>query len=169
VRSDASGVKVLRRRAGGYDEAVGLAVYDTLRYCDALAPLVVEDVRVLLGSAPRSSFGSAPESASSGRILRLAWTNMRPTTSRCPARLTARYGPEWPSPAIVEEEVPRTGKVGDEHDPGGARYNRLVRRGETTGSRLDAHRRATVPALLTLVQTLDGASLRDAGATCGVG
>ncbi|HLL92354.1 MAG TPA: MerR family transcriptional regulator [Solirubrobacteraceae bacterium] len=35
-------------RAGGYDEALGFTVYDTLRYRDALAPLVREEVRALL-------------------------------------------------------------------------------------------------------------------------
>ena len=37
-----------RFRAGGYDEALGFTVYDTLRYREALAPLVHEEVRVLL-------------------------------------------------------------------------------------------------------------------------
>ena len=36
-------------RAGGYDEALGFTVYDTLRYRDALQPLVREEVRALLG------------------------------------------------------------------------------------------------------------------------
>ena len=35
-------------RAGGYDEALGFTVYDTLRYREALEPLVHEEVRVLL-------------------------------------------------------------------------------------------------------------------------
>jgi DNA-binding transcriptional MerR regulator len=35
-------------RAGGYDEALGFTVYDTLRYRDALRPLVEEEVRVLI-------------------------------------------------------------------------------------------------------------------------
>jgi DNA-binding transcriptional MerR regulator len=35
-------------RAGGYDEALGFTVYDTLRYRDALTPLVREEVRALL-------------------------------------------------------------------------------------------------------------------------
>jgi DNA-binding transcriptional MerR regulator len=35
-------------RAGGYDEALGFTVYDTLRYRDALKPLVREEVRALL-------------------------------------------------------------------------------------------------------------------------
>jgi DNA-binding transcriptional MerR regulator len=39
---------VVRFRAGGYDEAIGFTVYDTLRYRDALAPLVQEEVRTLL-------------------------------------------------------------------------------------------------------------------------
>jgi len=36
-------------RAGGYDEALGFTVYDTLRYREALEPLVQEEVRALLG------------------------------------------------------------------------------------------------------------------------
>jgi DNA-binding transcriptional MerR regulator len=35
-------------RAGGYDEALGFTVYDTLRYSEALEPLVREEVRALL-------------------------------------------------------------------------------------------------------------------------
>jgi DNA-binding transcriptional MerR regulator len=40
---------ISRFRAGGYEEAIGFTVYDTLRYRDALAPLVEEEVGVLLG------------------------------------------------------------------------------------------------------------------------
>jgi DNA-binding transcriptional MerR regulator len=39
---------ISRFRAGGYEEALGFTVYDTLRYRDALQPLVAEEVRVLL-------------------------------------------------------------------------------------------------------------------------
>jgi DNA-binding transcriptional MerR regulator len=39
---------ISRFRAGGYEEAIGFTVYDTLRYRDALRPLVEEEVRVLL-------------------------------------------------------------------------------------------------------------------------
>ena len=39
---------IVRFRAGGYDEALGFTVYDTLRYREALAPLVEEEARVLL-------------------------------------------------------------------------------------------------------------------------
>jgi DNA-binding transcriptional MerR regulator len=39
---------ISRFRAGGYEEALGFTVYDTLRYRDALRPLVEEEVRVLL-------------------------------------------------------------------------------------------------------------------------
>ena len=50
---DADDVKIIeaisRFRAGGYDEAIGFTVYDTLRYREALQPLVDEEVRVLLG------------------------------------------------------------------------------------------------------------------------
>jgi DNA-binding transcriptional MerR regulator len=40
---------IVRFRAGGYDEAIGFTVYDTLRYRAALAPLVQEEVGTLLG------------------------------------------------------------------------------------------------------------------------
>lgn len=40
---------ISRFRAGGYEQALGFTVYDTLRYRDALGPLVDEEVRVLLG------------------------------------------------------------------------------------------------------------------------
>jgi DNA-binding transcriptional MerR regulator len=39
---------ISRFRAGGYEEAIGFTVYDTLRYREALVPLVEEEVRVLL-------------------------------------------------------------------------------------------------------------------------
>jgi DNA-binding transcriptional MerR regulator len=39
---------ISRFRAGGYEEALGFTVYDTLRYREALAPLVAEEVRALL-------------------------------------------------------------------------------------------------------------------------
>ncbi len=49
---DVDDVKIIeaisRFRAGGYDEAIGFTVYDTLRYREALAPLVEEEVGVLL-------------------------------------------------------------------------------------------------------------------------
>ena len=49
---EADDVKIIeaiaRFRAGGYDERLGFTVFDTLRYRDALEPLVVEEVRTLL-------------------------------------------------------------------------------------------------------------------------
>jgi DNA-binding transcriptional MerR regulator len=39
---------ISRFRAGGYEEAIGFTVYDTLRFREALSPLVEEEVRVLL-------------------------------------------------------------------------------------------------------------------------
>ncbi len=39
---------IARFRASGYEESMGFTVYDTLRYREALAPLVAEEVRVLL-------------------------------------------------------------------------------------------------------------------------
>jgi DNA-binding transcriptional MerR regulator len=41
---------ISRFRAGGYDEQLGFTVYDTLRYREALEPLVAEEVRTLLDS-----------------------------------------------------------------------------------------------------------------------
>ncbi len=49
---DGDDVKIIEAiasfRAGGYDEALGFTVYDTLRYREALEPLVLEEVRALL-------------------------------------------------------------------------------------------------------------------------
>jgi DNA-binding transcriptional MerR regulator len=39
---------IVRFRAGGYDEALGFTVYDTLRYRDALRPLVENEVELLV-------------------------------------------------------------------------------------------------------------------------
>jgi len=39
---------ISRFRAGGYEEALGFTVYDTLRYREALAPLVADEVSVLV-------------------------------------------------------------------------------------------------------------------------
>jgi len=39
---------IARFRAGGYDEALGFTVYDTLRYREALAPLVEREVELLV-------------------------------------------------------------------------------------------------------------------------
>lgn len=48
-RDDVAIIEAISRfRAGGYEEALGFTVYDTLRYRDALAPLVAEEVQVLL-------------------------------------------------------------------------------------------------------------------------
>ncbi len=38
----------MRFRAGGFNESLGFTVYDTVRYREALEPLVREEVRVLL-------------------------------------------------------------------------------------------------------------------------
>jgi DNA-binding transcriptional MerR regulator len=40
---------IARFRASGYDETLGFTVYDTLRYREALEPLVAKEVRTLLG------------------------------------------------------------------------------------------------------------------------
>jgi DNA-binding transcriptional MerR regulator len=69
---DADDVKIIeaisRFRAGGYDEALGFTVYDTLRYQQALAPLVEEEVTVLLERvAGEVSVDRAVEIIASGR------------------------------------------------------------------------------------------------------
>jgi hypothetical protein len=38
---------IVRFRTGGYDESLGFTVYDTLRYKEALEPLVAEEVELL--------------------------------------------------------------------------------------------------------------------------
>jgi DNA-binding transcriptional MerR regulator len=68
---DADDVQIIeaigRFRAGGYDEVLGFTVYDTLRYREALAPLVAEEVRTLLDRLAGSvDSDRAAESISSG-------------------------------------------------------------------------------------------------------
>jgi DNA-binding transcriptional MerR regulator len=47
-RDDVAIIEAISRfRAGGYDEEIGFTVYDTLRYRDALAPLVEQEVALL--------------------------------------------------------------------------------------------------------------------------
>ena len=58
-------------RAGGYDEALGFTVYDTLRFRDALQPLVEEEVGALLAGSPARSRSTAP------------WRSSPPAPSRC--------------------------------------------------------------------------------------
>jgi DNA-binding transcriptional MerR regulator len=58
---------ISRFRAGGYEESIGFTVYDTIRYRDALAPLVEEEVRVLLDRlAGKVDVDRAVEIVSSG-------------------------------------------------------------------------------------------------------
>jgi hypothetical protein len=58
---------ISRFRAGGYEESIGFTVYDTIRYRDALEPLVDEEVRVLLDRlAGRVDEDRAVEIISSG-------------------------------------------------------------------------------------------------------
>jgi DNA-binding transcriptional MerR regulator len=58
---------ISRFRAGGYEQAIGFTVYDTLRYREALEPLVAEEVRVLLDRlAGRVDVDRAVEIISSG-------------------------------------------------------------------------------------------------------
>ncbi len=68
---DADDVQIIeaisRFRAGGYEEAIGFTVYDTLRYRQALEPLVEEEVRVLLDRlAGKVDVDRAAEIISSG-------------------------------------------------------------------------------------------------------
>ena len=48
---------ISRFRAGGYEEALGFTVYDTLRYREALAPLVAEEVQGAAGPPGRRGGG----------------------------------------------------------------------------------------------------------------
>ncbi|MBV8430697.1 MAG: MerR family transcriptional regulator [Solirubrobacterales bacterium] len=68
---DADDVQIIaaisRFRAGGYEQAIGFTVYDTLRYRQALEPLVEEEVRVLLDRlAGKVEVDRAAEIISSG-------------------------------------------------------------------------------------------------------
>jgi DNA-binding transcriptional MerR regulator len=57
---------IARFRAGGYEQAIGFTVYDTLRYREALEPLVQEEVRVLLDRLAGVEADRAVELISSG-------------------------------------------------------------------------------------------------------
>jgi DNA-binding transcriptional MerR regulator len=58
---------IVRFRAGGYDEALGFTVYDTVRYREALGPLVREEVRVLLERLASEPEARAVDIIRSGR------------------------------------------------------------------------------------------------------
>jgi DNA-binding transcriptional MerR regulator len=58
---------IVRFRAGGYDEALGFTVYDTVRYREALEPLVREEVRVLLERLASEPEARAVDIIRSGR------------------------------------------------------------------------------------------------------
>ncbi len=66
-------------RAGGYEEALGFTVYDTLRYREALEPLVQEEVRALLGAARRRGRGRAGD----GDRRRRASSRCASCSARC--------------------------------------------------------------------------------------
>ena len=70
-RYDADDVSIIeaisRLRAGGYDERLGFTVFDTLRYRDARAPLVADEVRTLLARlAGEVEVGRAAQIIASG-------------------------------------------------------------------------------------------------------
>jgi DNA-binding transcriptional MerR regulator len=58
---------IARFRAGGYDESLGFTVYDTVRYREALEPLVREEVDVLLARLGEVDPDRAVEIVRSGR------------------------------------------------------------------------------------------------------
>jgi DNA-binding transcriptional MerR regulator len=58
---------IVRFRAGGYDEALGFTVYDTLRYREALEPLVAQEVRILLDRLSGEDPEKAVEIVRAGR------------------------------------------------------------------------------------------------------
>ena len=88
---DADDVKIIeaisRFRAGGYDEQLGFTVFDTLRYREALEPLVAEEVRDPARSPRRRGRGRARRG-----------DHRRRAPSRC-ATSSARCIPSscWPS------------------------------------------------------------------------
>ena len=57
---------ISRFRAGGYEETLGFTVYDTLRYRQALEPLVEQEVRVLLDRLGEVDVDRAVKIISSG-------------------------------------------------------------------------------------------------------
>ncbi len=57
---------ISRFRAGGFEESIGFTVYDTIRYRDALQPLVREEVRVLLERLAGIDIERAAEIIASG-------------------------------------------------------------------------------------------------------
>lgn len=64
---DAAIIEAISRfRAGGYEEAIGFTVYDTLRYREALEPLVQKEVQVLLERLRGMEVDRAVEIISSG-------------------------------------------------------------------------------------------------------
>ena len=56
---------IVRFRAGGYDEALGFTVYDTLRYREALAPLVARG-----GPRPARAAGRRGRARRAAEIVR---------------------------------------------------------------------------------------------------
>ena len=70
VGYDADDVKIIeaiaRFRAGGYDERLGFTVFDTLRYREALQPLVEEEVRTLLDRLAEVGVDRAVEIVAAG-------------------------------------------------------------------------------------------------------
>jgi hypothetical protein len=57
---------MVRFRAGGYDESLGFTVYDTLRYREALQPLVEEEIRTMLGRLTELDVDRAADIIASG-------------------------------------------------------------------------------------------------------
>jgi DNA-binding transcriptional MerR regulator len=57
---------IARFREGGYDETIGFTVYDTLRYREALEPLVAEEVGTLLDRLAGEDVDRAVEIVRSG-------------------------------------------------------------------------------------------------------
>ena len=69
-RDDVAIIEAISRfRAGGYEEAIGFTVYDTLRYREALEPLVEEEVQGAARPAGRQGRGRPRGRRSSPRAL----------------------------------------------------------------------------------------------------
>src|SRR4051794_8699751 len=112
---------ISRFRAGGYDERLGFTVYDTLRYKQALEPLVAEEVEVLTqrlagdldpdravelieaGAQPLNDLIAAltPAPARGGE---LSGPGPRPPTARTGALTPSSWWPSWSATGPVATE-----------------------------------------------------------------
>ena len=92
-RDDVAIIEAISRfRAGGYDEALGFTVYDTLRYKEALEPLVEEEI---------SHAAGAPGRRGRGRPRRADHRQRRRAAARADRRDALQAAAQRPAPAGV--------------------------------------------------------------------